>query len=178
MCRSTMKHAQEKSLLLAQTLWVVINSTSLGYSQQWEYKPNFIQFNKLPRSRHFLWRGTVVREREETETLLTHSYRLVFSHIIKCLWNYEIKLCIESYCFVQVCGIFRNNAIKHPILRLVTISTILSVFEILEEGRVYHFTINLFYLKKFIPWTIWTSSFFNRTNFYLIHLGHDKISFQ
>jgi len=47
-----------------------------------------------------------------------HDYQLYMSLGIKCLWNYEMKLSIESECFIQVSfyfiwhGSLGNNAMK------------------------------------------------------------------
>jgi hypothetical protein len=47
-----------------------------------------------------------------------HSYQLSMSHRIKCLWNYGMKLSIESGCFIRVSfhsiwhGSLGNNKIK------------------------------------------------------------------
>jgi len=50
--------------------------------------------------------------------LSRHDYQLFMSLEIKCLWNHEMKLSIESGCFIQVLFYFTwhgnigNNAMK------------------------------------------------------------------
>jgi hypothetical protein len=61
-------------------------------------------------------------EREELSfmgmKLSWHSYQLSMSHRIKCLWNYGVKLSIESGCFIRVSfhsiwhGSLENNEMK------------------------------------------------------------------
>jgi hypothetical protein len=72
--------------------------------------------------RQFWWCDTIFKKSDEISfmgmNLSWHSYQLTMSQGIKCLWNYRMKLCIESDCFIQVSlhfiwyDIFGNNTIK------------------------------------------------------------------
>jgi hypothetical protein len=50
-----------------------------------------------------------------------HGYQLSMSLEIKCLWNYEMKLSIESGCFIQVLFHFTwHDSLGNNVMKLST----------------------------------------------------------